>query len=447
MSKYFFIGVAGSGMSAIAQYLSWKGHKVSGSDRIFVKNPNHPIRNKLEKAGIKTFAQGEAIIDKDTDAVIVSTAIEETVFEYRRAKELKIPVLHRSDILADIAKTTMSVAVAGTSGKSTTTAMITTILNEAGKDVSMINGAGLAELMQQGLIGNAVAGKSDILVFEADESDGTLVKYHPQTGLILNIERDHKELNELKDIFQKFAQNSKKLIINKYDKNLKEFHKFSNYFFCEGSKFYPKKIEQSTAGMSFEINGVEFFMPVIGLHNAMNAAAAVAVADIFGISISECAEYLRNYTGIDRRMQIIGQKNGVLVIDDYAHNPAKVQSALKSAKSLGNRVFALFQPHGFGPLAFMKNDFINYIGKTLDQNDELYVPPVYYAGGTVIKKYTSIDFVDDLKQAGVNAFYLQDKNDFPKIIHSKLSAGDVIIVMGGRDPLIGEFSKSVFEKI
>ena len=307
--KYFFIGVAGSGMSAIAQYISKKGKIVTGSDRLFVLEPNHPIRKKLEDFGIKTFVQGEAEIDADTDFVVVSTAIEETVYEYKTAKEKGIPIIHRSDLLKEIADNSLSIAVAGTSGKSTTTAMIYTLLNKAGKQPSMLNGSGLVELQEKGLIGNAAVGESDILVFEADESDGSLVKYHPKVGLLLNIDRDHKDLPVLMDIFQNFVNNTKTLITNKSNENSKTFANNAEFDFGDNSNFVAKNIKQTFEGISFSVNGQDFSIPVIGLHNVENALAAISVAKFFGIEMKECAKYLKEFRGIDRRMQIISNKN------------------------------------------------------------------------------------------------------------------------------------------
>ena len=195
--KYFFIGIAGSGMSAVAQYLKGKGHEVSGSDRLFLTDTDNETRQKLEALGIKCYPQGEGVLDADTDFAVVSTAIEDTVKEYKAAKDGGVKILHRSDLLAEICNKNFTIAVAGTSGKSTTTAMIFHVLKECGFEPSLITGAGLISLQNKGLIGNAFVGKSDILVIETDESDGTIIKYKPKIGLILNIDKDHKEISEL----------------------------------------------------------------------------------------------------------------------------------------------------------------------------------------------------------------------------------------------------------
>ena len=170
---YFFIGIAGSGMSALAQYLRGIGKTVSGSDRFFGTGEAGEIREKLEAEGIHCFPQDGSGLTRDTDVVVASTAVEDSVPEVRKAKELGIPVIRRSEMLARIAESKKTIAVGGTSGKSTTSAMLYDILVHAGLEPSIISGAGLVKLIKQGRIGNAAVGKGEWLVIEADESDGS----------------------------------------------------------------------------------------------------------------------------------------------------------------------------------------------------------------------------------------------------------------------------------
>lgn len=202
--SFFFIGVGGAGMSAIAQYLVGTGKTVSGSDRLFLSDENDFLKRQLEAEGISCFLQDGQGIDTTVEAVVISTAIEADNPELLKAQSLGIPVILRADLLAAICKSKRTIAVAGTSGKSTTTAMLFHILHQAGVGASLISGAGLVSLQEQGKIGNAFNGKGEWLVIEADESDGTLVKYEPEIGLLLSIDKDHKELDELHTIFQTF---------------------------------------------------------------------------------------------------------------------------------------------------------------------------------------------------------------------------------------------------
>jgi len=351
INNYFFIGIAGDGMSAIAQYLSGIGKNVSGSDRQF-SSENKILRQKqLEAEDIKCFPQDASGLTNDIELVIVSTAIEPTVLEYKTATDRKIPVVMRSDILAAISKTKKTIAVSGTSGKSTVSAMIFHIMNETGKNPSLITGAGLVSIQETGKIGNAVAGTGDYLIIEADESDGSLVKYNPEIGVILNIDKDHKELKELYELFSFFKENSKNLIVNNSHKNSKKYSvNLNNDFAYSGScGFRISSFEQTGFQISFKINDVDFKLNQIGKHNAENVAAAVAACSFAGISVKESSDAIKSYKGIYRRHQIIAQQNGITIIDDYAHNPAKLAASIKACKLQSSRLIVWFQPHGFKP--------------------------------------------------------------------------------------------------
>src|SRR5579863_4383809 len=209
----FFIGIAGTGMSAIAQYLSGTGKQVSGSDRYFHPGVYNDTREKLEALGIQCFLQDGQGINNMTDLVVISTAVEDTVPEVQKAAELNIPIIKRSELLALIAASKKTIAVGGTSGKSTTCAMLFDILQYAGLDPSIISGAGLIRIMKEGRIGNAKAGRGEWLVIEADESDGSIVQYKPEVGVLLNVDKDHKEMDVLMEIFGQFRNNTQRLFI------------------------------------------------------------------------------------------------------------------------------------------------------------------------------------------------------------------------------------------
>ena len=444
--KYFFIGVAGVGMSAIAQYLVNTGNFVGGSDRLFLKNPNHHIRQKLETENIKTYAQGNSIIDEDTDFVVVSTAIENTVPEFRRANELNIPIIHRSEMLQQITESKKTIAIAGTSGKSSTTAILYTILSENNFSPSMLNGSGLIRLQKENKIGNSVVGNGDWLIIEADESDGTLVNYSPEIGVLLNIDRDHKEFAELEDIFSQFASHvTEQLIVNCSNNRSEKMSNNSKFDFgTSKTDFFANNIFQTIEGLNFSINNVDFFIPAIGLHNIENATAAISVANYLGIELKNIAAALKKYDGINRRMQIIGTFNKVLFIDDYAHNPAKIESAIRSVQNLSKRVFAFFQPHGFAPLKFFKDDLIDQLVGCLRDTDEFYLSEIFYAGGTANKVISSQEVVDKLTEKNINAFLSSPRENFANQISDKIKPDDIVIIMGARDPSLSKFSEKIF---
>ena len=341
--RYFFIGVAGTGMSAIAQYLSGRGEKVSGSDRLFSKTDKSEIQLQLERAGIECHFQDGSGITPDTEAVIVSTAIEESNVEYQKAKSLGIPVIKRSALLAQISDSIKTIAVGGTSGKSTTTAMIFHILQKCGKEPSLITGAGLATLQKQGLIGNAFNGSGEWLVIESDESDGSIVGYHPEIALLLNVERDHKEESELMELFSTFKSHTKKaFIVNSNYPITMSLSQNESYNF--GTKGNPgikgDGFEQDGFSIKFNVNGVPCSINAIGTHNMENALAAIAAAVQTGITVEQAVEAIKDFSGIYRRASLVraDQERHLYVVDDFAHNPSEVASAIKACQSITGKV-------------------------------------------------------------------------------------------------------------
>lgn len=442
--KYFFIGIAGAGMSAIAQYLAGKGHTVEGSDRVFLKPEGQDSKQKLEAEGIICHAQGETTPALDTDFVVVSTAIEETVHEYKFAKDNGIKTIHRSDLLADICDHNRTIAVSGTSGKSTTTAMIYSVLEYCGFSPSLITGAGLCILQEQGKIGNAAVGKSDILVIETDESDGTIVKYHPEIGLVLNINRDHKEIPELIPLFETFCQHTRKTVIvnldNEHSRQLtrNHGHDFSAKSECEN-------FAQTMEGIRFTTSGTEFKLSQIGRHNMENALAAIQVARIFGINDNKISEALSKYTGIYRRNRILESKNGITLMDDFAHNPAKISASVSACQDISNRVIAWFQPHGFAPSRLMKDELIADLSRLMRPQDIIVFSQIYYAGGTADQSISAREFAEGLSANGKNAIYIEDRASLLPYLKSTAQSGDIILLMGARDPSLVSFAENIRE--
>lgn len=449
-NHYFFIGIAGSGMSALAQYLSGTGKKVSGSDRIFNSNKENILREQFTRMGISCYLQDGSGISPSVDIIIVSTAIEESNIEYIKASELNIPVVKRSELLAAISLSKRTIAVGGTSGKSTTTAMIFHVLHENGLKPSLINGAGLISLQEKGLPGNAWVGEGEWLVIEADESDGSIVNYYPELSVVLNIDRDHKEYDELIQLFLILKkQTTGKFIVNNDHELTRKLsgNAVDNFGLTEEAGYYGKNFNQSGFFISFVINDVEFNLPVIGKHNMENAMAAVAVSKALGISIKNAAKTLKTYRGIYRRTQLIGEKGDIYVIDDFAHNPTEVIAAIDSCRNVGNRVLAWFQPHGFGPLRFFHRELSNLLIQNLSQNDWFFISDVYYAGGTVIKDITSEIVSNELLKTGKNVRYIPDRNEMPDIYRNMAKQGDVILLMGARDLTLSDFAFQIFNSL
>jgi UDP-N-acetylmuramate--alanine ligase len=448
----FFIGVAGTGMSAIAQYLAGIGKQVSGSDRYFVDREVNETREKLEIEGIKCFVQNGDGIDENTQLVVVSTAIEDTVYEVQKAKELSIPIIKRSALLALIANSKRTIAVGGTSGKSTTSAMLYDIMENAGYQPSIISGAGLVNIIKKGKIGNAIVGNGDWLIIEADESDGSIVSYTPEVGLLLNIDKDHQEIDELISIFSTFKKNTKSLfIVNQHNvlaaslsaDVANDFSGDSN----SGAGFTSSSFSQNGMTIQFSINDTPFSLNTIGKHNMENALAAVAVAVQLGISLETCSKGIAHYEGIHRRHQLLGKKNGVYVIDDYGHNPVKCAASIDACQEIAPKVIAWFQPHGYGPTRFLKNDFIHEFINVLRPEDEIWMSEIFYAGGSAVKDISANDLIVEIKNAGKQAFFAENRNEFLEKVRPHLTNDCVLLLMGARDPSLETFSKSIWENL
>jgi len=445
--KYFFCGVCGSGMSALAQIARLEGNSVSGSDRAFDKGENKEVNEKLKGMGIEIYPQDGSGVKRELDFFVVSTAVEETNPDYLKAKELGMKITHRSELLSDYIKKNKTIAVGGTSGKSTTTAMIWHILKECSMEPSIINGACINSLREMGLVGNAYKGKSEIMVIEADESDSTITNYSPEIGIILNITKDHKSIEEIKEIFSRFILNSKNIFINQDAPNCAEISKKSQnkniiYFGKNPMKLEIDKIDFFSS--EFNLNGYKFFLPLGGRHNIENAMASVSVCNFLGIDYKRISEALRTFSGTFRRANLIGKINNISVIDDYAHNPAKIEAALKTFLK-SKRTIAIYQPHGFAPTRMFKNELINIFSNYLKESDIIIMPEIYYAGGNVIKDISSKDIIDELSKRGKNAYYFKNRKDILSFIRNISLEGDIILIMGARDNTLNDFAKEIYE--
>lgn len=444
----FFIGIAGTGMSALAQYLNGCGKTVSGSDRYFHPNEFNETKSKLEAEGIHCFLQDGSGITPETDVIIASTAVEDTVIEMVKARELNIPVLRRSELLALICQSKKTIAVGGTSGKSTTSAMLFDILAHGGLQPGIISGAGLVSLIEQGKIGNAVVGAGEWLVIEADESDGSIVQYHPELGLVLNVDKDHKELDVLMDIFTTFKNNSNRFVVNQAHPLARKLSQHADNDFSTDAGipcgFTATHFSQQEFHIHFIVNGASFSIPALGKHNMENALAAIAIAVQLGVSLPVCSEALAGYKGIYRRHQVLGKKNGVWLIDDYAHNPVKCAASIAACQPVAEKVIAWFQPHGYGPTKFLRNDFVQEIAAVLRPNDEIWMSEIFYAGGTAVKDISAADLISDLTALGKNAFFVEHRTDFLSAVRTHLTPGSVLLLMGARDPSLETFAQKIW---
>ncbi|MCX5797529.1 MAG: Mur ligase domain-containing protein [Elusimicrobia bacterium] len=440
--RIHFSGVGGFGMSALAQIHAMDGQPATGSDRLFDRGENQALKARLEALGIKLFAQDGSAVGKETDLAVLSTAIEDDNPEVAAAKKLGVPIMHRSELLAKHVAEMRTIAVTGTSGKSTVTAMIFEILEAAGRSPSVITGGNLLALQKRGFWGNAFRGESGLLVIEADESDGSLLNYKPAVGVFLNLTKDHKEVPVLREFLRKFRGNVMTALVNADDPNLKDLPADRTFGLERGE--VRAEVTALTGGESrFRIGGEEFVLPLPGRYNVENAVAAVAAALNEGVSLADCRRALASYQGVARRFQSLGRARGVEVVDDFAHNPAKLAAALAAAHLRAARVLAVYQPHGFAPTRLLKGELIEAFASALRPDDRLWLPDIYYVGGTTAKDISSQDVVEPLRRRGLKASHVPRRADIVAEVVAQARAGDLVLVMGARDPSLSDFARDI----
>jgi UDP-N-acetylmuramate--L-alanine ligase len=429
-----FTGIFGTGMSALAQYLRFLGITVSGSDRLLASEDTASMQQSLEGLGCAIFNQDGSGVTADTDVVCISTAIEESNPDIATARACGLPIIHRSDLLAAIIASKRTIAVAGTSGKSTVTSMIFEFLTACGKSPSLISGAPLRRLEKQGLIGNAFSGGSDLLVVEADESDGTLIKYSPEVAVVLNISKDHKDVEEIKKLFETLVLQSTWTASNADDPGLAKIETTVNFGRSTSASWRSDNEQLLPTSVKLFRNGTEYHLPLPGNHNLENLRAALCVCEHFECEGPALADAVRNFEGVARRFSVAETENGIYVVDDFAHNPAKITAAVGAARGLSKRIIAVYQPHGFGPTRFLRDEYITTFRTIFLQNDSLYLLPIYYAGGTAQKDISSGDIITGLGPVSFNTQAVNNHDELLTKLKTDARPGDCILVMGARDP-------------
>ncbi|MDQ7772410.1 MAG: Mur ligase domain-containing protein [Elusimicrobiales bacterium] len=443
---FHFTGIGGFGMSALAQMRALAGLPATGSDRDFDAGRNPETRAALEKLGVKIFPQDGSGV-RGAARLVASTAVESSNPDLALAAELGVPVMHRSELLAGHVNSSRAVAVAGTSGKSTVAAMIFEILDFAGLKPSIITGGALLSLKEKGLLGNAFSGGGPLVV-EADESDGTVARYKPALGVLLNITRDHKEVAELRGIFSAFAANCGELLVCSDDPEASAIRPAAGSFGRSAAEPLFSDPRPGLFGSRFRLGGVDFSVPAPGDYNIDNAVAAAAACARLGVDLRACAAALARFRGVARRFNVIGRAGGVTVIDDFAHNPAKIAAVLSALKLReGGRVLAVFQPHGFAPARLMRRELPGALASALSPGDEVFFPDIYYAGGTVAKDISSADLAADASAAGLRARHLPDRGRIAAEVAAAAGPGDIVIVMGARDPGLPALARDIMAEV
>jgi UDP-N-acetylmuramate--alanine ligase len=448
-------------MLPLALIMKGRGHDVAGSDRGFDLGRTPEKSDFLIQNGIPIFPQDGQGLTSNFSALIVSTAIEDGIPEVKRAKELGIPIVKRAELLASLSNAaTTSVGIGGTSGKSTTTGMLAWILYQAGLSPTVMNGANFLNFITDktpfasALIGQAVHGQ-DIFVTECDESDGSIIGYHPTIAVLNNIALDHKPVSELLPIFRQFLDQSQKQVLNIDNEAVAELkNAYDETSITVGLEnplvdLMATSISPSPIGISAEIQYVRtgevsrVSLQVMGRHNLENALSAIGAALLCGVKLADSCRYLGDFKGVARRLQSVKNNNEINIIDDFAHNPDKIQASLACLNELSGRLLVMFQMHGYGPFKLLKDDLQNAFIKGMKRGDILYMPDVLYIGGTVDKSYNSQMFIEECKSKGLNCFYAPQRDDIRLAIEKEVRRGDRIVIMGARDDTLTDFAKSI----
>jgi UDP-N-acetylmuramate--alanine ligase len=448
----FFVGIGGMGMSGLAKILHNSGFEVAGSDR----NLDGEYCQRLIKMGVRIYSQdgeGPRKFMKDANLsagdfkIVKSTAVEDHVPDIVTARELGLEQIMRSDLLAMMFNEKSGLAIGGTAGKTTTTGLVAWILKYAGKEPSCAVGGIIA-----GLDTNAFKGNGPNFIIEADESDGSIIKYRPWASVVTNISRDHKTLEELQNLFATFLNNTEKeglRLVCGEDESARQLlnscpHPVETYGFnsdCD-HKAHEVKIDENSSSFTFE--GINFTMKLPGEHNVLNALAAIIVSRHAGVALEDIAEALKAFPGMKRRFEKVGTTAGVTVIDDFAHNPVEIEAAIKTARKSSSRRFIVYQPHGYGPTSFTRDQLVD-VFSNLEENEFLFLDEIFYGGGTVNRNISSEEIVRAVKQRFSNAWYMADREQLVEKISSEVRSGDMVLVMGARD--INSICQKILDRI
>ena len=437
-----FIGIGGIGMSGIAEILFQSGYHVQGSD---LKQSNNT--NRLEKLGIKVFIGQKKSNIIDAKIIVVSTAISEKNEEFIAAKKMFLPIVHRSEMLGELMRLKQSIAIAGTHGKTTTTSLIAKMIEDNGMDPTIINGGIISSLNS-----NARLGNGEWMVVEADESDGSFSKLNPTAAIITNIDLEHldyhKNEDNLENAFYNFVSSipfygfvclcidnprTQRLISKLENKKVITYGMSANADIRATNIYYKNNKMNFSLNIKnnkeFEENVYKIEFSMIGMHNIQNALATIATGIELKIPLTKIKNTLKNFTGVERRFQKVGNFKNTTIIDDYGHHPVEINSALSAARFLApeSKIIAIFQPHRYSRLKDLFDDFCSCFNKA----DHVFLLDVYAAGEKPIKKFESINLEKGLADYGhKNVLYIHNQNLLAKNLLQLIKPKDLIICLG-----------------
>jgi UDP-N-acetylmuramate--alanine ligase len=489
--SYFFVGVGGSGMMPLAMILAGQGARVAGSDRTLDQGRLAAKFGWLHEAGISLYPQDGSGITSSDQIVVASAAVEETVPDIVAANRVGAMRMTRAELLAQLFNAApLPIGVAGTSGKSTVTGMIGWILHAVGLDPTVMNGAVMKNFASpQAPFASALVGRGDAFVSEVDESDGSIALYRPRIAVLNNVSIDHKSLEELRALFGDFIGRAETAVVNLDNgegaalamavpaerrltfaiegeadlvaeklapepfgisfevvaRSPSPFRRFAPPSLSRWEKEGAREAQPSGKGEGDERHSVRLQVP--GRHNVSNALAAIGACVAAGVPLADAADAIGGFIGLRRRMDLVGEANGVAVIDDFGHNPDKIAATLDTLHAFPGRLLILFQPHGYGPLKVMRRELVASFVERLGRDDLLVLPDPVYHGGTVAREVTSADIVTDIAATGARALHIADREAAAAHLVAEARPGDRIVVMGARDDTLSTLAAEMLARL
>ncbi len=457
--KYHFCGIGGSGMLPLAAIVRATGARVSGSDRALDAGRLAAKFDYLKSLGIRLFAQdGSGVAEGST--LVTSAAVEPSIPDVVRAAELRLDHLTRPPLLAQLLNAARtSIAIGGTSGKSTVTGMIGWMLHVLHSQPTVMNGAVMKNFVSpETPFASALVGDPELFVSEVDESDGSITLYRPTVAVLGNISLDHKSMDELRALFAGFLAAAAKAVVNLDDPESRVIAdqvdpvKLIGFGFdAPGATLRAQNLELTPDGARFSLtvggqtHAVSLAVP--GRHNAMNALAALGAVHALDLPFGEAIVALGRFAGLKRRLETVGTAGDVTVIDDFGHNPDKIAATLATLTAHPGRLLIMFQPHGYGPLATMGDELARTFARGLRDGDQLFFPDPVYQGGTVDQSRGSDWLANAVRAAGGLATHIPLRNAIGTALLAEARRGDRIAILGARDDTLSEFAAELLAEL
>jgi UDP-N-acetylmuramate--alanine ligase len=446
-----FVGIGGIGMSGIAEVLLSLGYEVSGSDL-----RSSPITDRLARLGARVLLGHNASNVTGAKALVITSALDGNNPEVAEARRLQIPIIARGEMLAELMRLKFGIAVAGSHGKTTTTSMVATILNVAGLDPTVVVGGRVGSMGGS----NARIGKSQFLVVESDESDGSFLKLAPIIAIVTNIDREHLDhyasIDEIRAAFTDFVNKVPfygAAILCMEDPNIQKIfpdirRRTITYGRTAQVDLEIQDVRLAARGSEFHVsrrgkNLGGFHLNLPGIHNVLNATAALGVGLEMELPVDRIREGLAQFTGVDRRFTVRGTEGGVTVVDDYGHHPTEVKATLAAARlSDFKNIRVLFQPHRFTRTKFLLEDF----GTAFHQADDVYLLDIYAASENRIEGVSGEALADKVRSYGHRSVhYVRGMAEGIEAITAAAEPGDLIITMGAGN--VSQAGDKILEKL